>query len=183
MQTPCWKCREPVEGPVCVGCGAVQPPPAQADYFVLLGIPRRYHLDEVGLEAAWRDRSRRVHPDRHVGASAVERRMSLQWTALLNEARRVLRRPLTRARYLATGQGGATEARGPNPDPEFLERVFAWRMAADAGTAGVREEAEALRAELAADLDDVFTRWEAGEGDLSRVEGLLARLRYLDNLR
>ena len=81
-----------------MGCGAIQPPPTSVDFFGVLGLSRRFHLEEAELNAAWREVSRRVHPDRFAGKSAVERRMSLQWTALINEGRRVLRDRMSRAR-------------------------------------------------------------------------------------
>lgn len=148
----------------------------------MLGLERRFHLDPKDVDAAWRDRNRKVHPDRFAGKSAVERRMSLQWTATLNEARRVLRDPPSRARYLATGRTRPAEEGGPALDPDFLEEMFDLRMEADADPAGVLPRAESWRDSIRADLDGVFSAWEAGSGGLGRVEELLARLKYLENL-
>lgn len=148
---------------------------------MLLGLPRRFHVDEADITAAWREVSRRVHPDRFAGKSAVERRMSLQWTALINEGRRVLRDRVSRARYLASGRTRPPEEGGPALDPDFLEEMFDLRMAA-AEDAEAVTRAEAWRADMLAELDLVFTRWEAEGGDLSGVEERLARLKYLDNL-
>lgn len=178
----CWRCKEAVAGAVCAGCTAVQPPPADADLFAVLGLERAWHVDRDVLEAAWRDRSRRVHPDRFARASAVERRMSLQWTALLNDARRTLRDPTSRAWYLATGQARPPEVGGPPMPADFLEQVFDWRMAADDEPTRVREEAWAERALAEAHLESTFTTWEQGRGDLGAVAGVLARIRYLDSL-
>ena len=164
-----------------MGCGAIQPPPTSVDFFGLLGLSRRFHLEEAELNAAWREVSRRVHPDRFAGKSAVERRMSLQWTALINEGRRVLRDRVSRARYLASGRTRPPEEGGPVLDPDFLEEMFDLRMAADEDAAAVGR-AEVWRQEMLAELDLVFSKWEAGAGDLSSVEDRLARLKYLDNL-
>ena len=164
-----------------MGCGAIQPPPTSVDFFGVLGLSRRFHLEEAELNAAWREVSRRVHPDRFAGKSAVERRMSLQWTALINEGRRVLRDRVSRARYLASGRTRPPEEGGPVLDPDFLEEMFDLRMAADEDAAAVAR-AEVWRQEMLAELDQVFVRWEAGAGDLSSVEDRLARLKYLDNL-
>ena len=182
ISTRCWKCREPVVGPVCSSCATIRPPPATADLFAVLGIERRYFLEKADLDRAYRQVSRKVHPDRYARKSAVERRMSLQWTALVNEARRVLRDPTARARYLATGATTAPEEGGPMLDPEFLEEVFDMQMEAAADPAGVRTRAEALCSALHAELDATFTRWEAGEGDLEVVSDRLARLKYLNNI-
>lgn len=165
-----------------MGCGAIQPPPARADLFSILGLPRRWHQDGPELEAAWREVTRKVHPDRFAGRPAVERRMSLQWTALLGEARRVLRDPVSRARYLASGRTRPPEEGGPVLDPEFLEEMFELRMAADLDPDSVLPRAEAWRQEILDDLARIFGRWEAGQGGLDEVEERLARLKYLDNL-
>ena len=49
---------------------------------------------------------------------------SLQWTALLNEAKRVLSNANIRARYLATGKVKPKEVGGPRLSGEFLEYIF-----------------------------------------------------------
>ncbi len=165
-----------------MGCGAIQPPPARPDFFQILGLPRAWHLEASELDRAWREVSRKVHPDRFSGKSAVERRMSLQWTAIVNEARRVLRDQVPRARYLASGLTRPPEEGGPSLDPDFLEEMFELRMAADADPQSVIARAESGRQELLGELDRIFARWEAGQGDLRAVEERLARLKYLDNL-
>ena len=87
----CFHCNEAVKGPVCVGCSSLQPPPPALDPFALLGLPRRFHLDAAAVDEAYRAVAKRVHPDKFAARPAVERRMSLQWTATLNDARRVLK--------------------------------------------------------------------------------------------
>lgn len=108
--------------------------------------------------------------------------MSLQWTAMLNDARRVIKDPVTRARYLATGRARVSEERGPPLDPDFLEQMFDLRMQADEDPASVLAQGEAAQVALRADLDAIFSRWEAGNGTLDAVEERLARLKYIDNL-
>lgn len=129
---------------------------------------------------AWRTASRKVHPDRFSGRPAVQRRMSLQWTATVNEAKRVLTDPLLRAGYLATGRTQPREEGGPTLDPAFLEEVFELQMEAQVDPEGVRVRAAALGDRLRGELEDVFVAWEAGRGALDSVETLLAQLRYVD---
>lgn len=179
-RTPCWSCHEAVDGPVCVGCGAIQPLRPDTSLFDALGLPRQYSLDRKDVMRAWRAASRKVHPDRFAGRPAVQRRMSLQWTATVNEAKRVLTDDLLRAGYLATGRTQPREEGGPQLDPDFLEAVFDLQMEARSDPSGVRARAEALRAGLRARLDSLFSAWEAGEGALDAVETLLAQLRYID---
>lgn len=192
----CWKCHEPlrpggpgrdggsegsVTGPLCVGCGALQPLPPDPDLFAVLGLPRRHALEEPVLEAAVRERSRLVHPDRHVRAGAVERRLALQWTARVNEARRVLKDPRARARYLVFGRADAEKVPPPS-DPQFLQTVFGWRMGAETGDPAVRDQVEQVRRDLLDGLSRVFEAWERGEGDLEPARDLLSRLRFVENV-
>jgi molecular chaperone HscB len=171
-----------VEGALCAGCGALQPPPRDPDFHAILGLPRRYHLEDTEIDAAWRDRSRRLHPDRHVAQSALQRRLSLQWTALLNEARRVLRDPQTRGLWLATGRATPADWGGPVLDESFLERIFRWRLALEAPDSGAGAEVRSAESALRAEIDEVFLAWEQERGDLERVPELLARMRALRKL-
>jgi len=164
-----------------VSCGAVQPPPPDPDLYALLGLKRTFRIDLEELDHRFRETSRLVHPDRFAKASAVERRMSLQWTAAVNAARRVLKDPLTRAHYLATGRATMDES-GPKVGAEFLEEMFELNERAAESPADVRPEAEARRATAFRELEAIFDEHEAGRGTLAAVEERLARIRYLDNL-
>lgn len=168
-------------GPVCVGCGALQQPPARPDPFVVLGLPRRYHVAPSEVESRYLRVARVVHPDKFVSRPESERRLALLWTAALNEARRVLRDPASRARYLATGRAEPSEA-GPKLDPAFLAEMFAWREQDEDEPGSVAPLAAARRAELQAEIEDIFSRWEANEGNLEAVDERLARLKYVDGL-
>jgi molecular chaperone HscB len=69
-----------------------------------------------------------VHPDRFAHAGEAEKRLSMQWTARVNEAYATLRRPFERARYLLELQG--IEAMDPNNTrmpPDFLMQQMEWR--------------------------------------------------------
>jgi len=164
---------------VCVGCGAIQPPPPTPDPFEILGLEQRYFMDLAHLDEAWRKISRRVHPDRFAGKPAVMRRMSLQWTAAINSARRNLRDPERRARILATGNPDPPETRQAPTDPEFLETIFDLQMSAEDHPERTREQVSQMRDREQAQLDSIFTAWETGAGDLSEIERILGRLRYL----
>jgi molecular chaperone HscB len=97
----CWSCeRAAGDGHTCVNCGAVQPPDPSADFFRVLGVPRKYSLDLGDAEARFKELSRQLHPDRFAQADARARRASLQHSVLLNEAWRTIRDPVRRAEYL-----------------------------------------------------------------------------------
>ena len=176
----CWKCREPVNGAVCNSCTAIQPPPPSPDYFRILGLPRSYFLE--GLAAAHRKVSRKVHPDRFARRPAVERRMSLQWTAAINTAKRVLEDPLSRARYIATGRIRPREDNSLTLDPEFLEEIFDLQMLAMESPEEARTKAAKEYEELNLKLESIFRTWEASGGSLAVVEENLAKMKYFHNL-
>lgn len=180
----CWTCREPVQGPVCPSCGALQPPPPpEFDHFAFLGLPRRHGLAKKDIESAWRALSRKVHPDRFTGRKAVERRMALQWTARAHEARAVLKDPHRRALYLATGAAELPEKGGPDVGADFLEQVFELQMAARTGEADVAERVSSATAELEDALEAVLLAHDNDNGPLDDVPVFIARLRYLRTAR
>jgi molecular chaperone HscB len=102
----CWSCeREAGAAPLCAACGALQPPDDEADFFAVLGQPARYAVDLAAAEAAFKQLSRQVHPDRFATADPRARRASLARTVQLNEAWRTIKDPVARAEYMLTRAG------------------------------------------------------------------------------
>jgi molecular chaperone HscB len=176
--TQCWQCREPVQGPVCAGCGAIQPPPPHPELFAILGLSPSYTIDRKAVDRAWRGASRKVHPDRFAGASAVQRRMALQWTAHLNRARKVIRDDTQRAWYLATGSERPGEKDKNQPDPAFLEEVFELNMLRAEDPVAAIERARSLQSTEQERLSALFQSHEQG-GTLDGAPAILGRLNYL----
>ena len=179
----CWQCHEPTSAAACIGCGALQPPPAENDPYKVLNIPRVYHLDLVDIDNAWRTISRTVHPDKWAGKKAVFRRMSLQWTALANEARRILKDPMSRARYLSTGDPKPPERGGPKLDNAFLESMFDLQMMAADNPDMAKEQVLTMWDREQNQLNSIFRDWEAGSGTLDGIDIILAKLQYLKTAR
>ena len=69
------------------------------------GCRARYAVDLAAAEAAYKELSRQVHPDRFATADPRARRASLARTVQLNEAWRTLKDPVRRAEYLLTRAG------------------------------------------------------------------------------
>lgn len=113
------------------------------DHFGLFGLPARFDLDAQALESAWRTVAAQVHPDRYATASPAERRVAMQWAARANEAYRLLRDPLLRARYLCEQAGVDLQTESNTAmDPEFLMQQMTWREMLD----DARDDADALAA-------------------------------------
>jgi molecular chaperone HscB len=126
---------------------------ADHDHFDLLGMPARFAVDRDALDAAWRDVQARVHPDKHAAGSAQERRIAMQWASSANEAYRVLRSPLARARYLCERAGIDLQVEtNTSMSPAFLMRQMEWREALDDAKAARDAAAlDALKSELQAE--------------------------------
>ena len=164
-----------------MSCGVLQPPPPKAELYEILGLPRHWFIDRKEVDRAWRAKSRQTHPDRFAGQGALQKRMALQWTATLNEARRVLRDRISRAWYLSTGESRAPEQGGPVLDQDFLEAIFELQMEGQMGEDITQQAGEMLEA-IDAELDDAFVVWERDEGSLEAIPEVLARRKYIHNV-
>ncbi len=102
----------------------------QANFFELFGLAPSFSIDASSLDAQWKARAAQVHPDRFVNASAPEKRVAMQWSTQLNEAYRVLRDPLQRAKYLCELAGqDVTESASRTLGMAFLSQQMEWREA------------------------------------------------------
>jgi molecular chaperone HscB len=202
----CWSCeREAGAGPLCAACRAPQPPNAAADHFSVLGLPFVYAVDMVPAEAAFKQLSRLVHPDRFATADPRARKASLGRTVQLNEAWRTLRDPVRRAEYMLSRAGvdvGSEEqesrkANGPAGEdraargtrkvaapPAFLMEILELhdelgeaRRSGD--TVKVALMTEEMRARAAASMQTIATGLESGTPERLEVaaQSLIA-LRY-----
>lgn len=78
------------------------------DYFALFGLPATFAVEAEELSERYLALQQNLHPDRFADASDQEKRLSMQASIRVNEAYRVLKDPLSRARYLLslyTGEG------------------------------------------------------------------------------
>ncbi|MBN2196833.1 MAG: Fe-S protein assembly co-chaperone HscB [Polyangiaceae bacterium] len=127
-----------------------------ADAFDTLELQPEYDLDLGAVEALHRELSRTLHPDRHAGKPAAERRAALSRAIEVNEAWRALRDPVRRAEVLLTRHGVPVgENREPVGDPALLMEMMEQREAlAEARAArdlpAVRRLATEMRARDAA---------------------------------
>lgn len=133
------------------------------DHFALLGLPRSYNVNLHDLEQAWRHLQAQVHPDRFATAAPAERRIAMQWASQANEAHRILRSPLRRARYLCELAGHSVQAESNTAmDPAFLMQQLEWREALEAGRqssdAGALDSLEQELEEARAAIDDAVKK-------------------------
>src|SRR5271163_4564999 len=134
----CWSCGTMRSVHFCEACGKIQPP-AQVDYFMFFGLPRKLNLDVAALEKDFYELSRKLHPDLNAKAGSQEQEWSLQQSSLLNDAHRTLKDPIKRTQYLLKLEGveleeqskSATEQARSSGEvkkqivpPDLLEEVF-----------------------------------------------------------
>ena len=197
VQSACWRCGADARGTlVCPGCDAVQPVPADLDYFGALGLPRRLSLDVADLERRYHRASRALHPDRFQTATPREQELSLAASALINRARRTLRSPVTRGRYWLELHGDRLGEDNKRVPPAIAAEVFETQeKLEELRTAGNGPAAEALRGEVRAlhdelalrvgtqtdELDARYAAWN-DDGALGELKRRLSEIAYLTTL-
>jgi molecular chaperone HscB len=160
-------------------------------YYEALGLEPKLMLDLEDLKVRFYDRCRQWHPDRFSRAGAEEQQQALDMTALLNDAFRTLRDPVTRAEYFLKERGRSLSNDAP---PELLEEVFELNMALEELHGGddsarpqlvtAQERFQAMRAKIDEELTGFFAKFDAS-GDDSVLDGIRAALnrrRYVSNL-
>ena len=102
------------------------------DHFSLLGLERTFEVDALILDAAWKRVALAVHPDRFATRSAAEKRVAMQWSSQANEAYRILKNPLSRARYLCELAGTDLQTETNTAmSGEFLIQQMSWHEQLD----------------------------------------------------
>ncbi|HBN73752.1 MAG TPA: Fe-S protein assembly co-chaperone HscB [Sutterella sp.] len=153
---------------------------ARESAFSLLGLPARFSLSDEEIEGAWRERIALVHPDRFAAAGDAAKRVAEQWATRLNDAKRELTDPVTRAKALLAINGvdlaEQTDTRMPK---DFLMRQFTWRERAQGG------QKDAVLAELKGALSQCLTAITEAldeKKDFLRARELTRELLFLDKL-
>jgi len=159
-------------------------------YYDALELPPKLALDPADLQQRFYRLSRVWHPDKFSRAGAQEQQQALDRTALLNDAFRTLRDPVSRAEYLCREQGLEP---AKQPPAELLEEVFELNMALEelrGGDESVRSQLaaadqrfRAMLAEIDGALTGMFARYDAGGDEfLKDIRAALDRRRYVSNL-
>ena len=158
-------------------------------YFEALGIEPRLTLDASALQKRFYELSRQWHPDRFSTRPAAEQELALETTALLNDAFRTLKDPVTRAEYVLSANGlEVSTQRGKDVPPELLEEVLEFNMALEeADPAEVRRWSEHfsdLLAGIDRELEALFAAYDAAPGAamLAPIRAALNRRKYISNL-
>jgi molecular chaperone HscB len=191
----CWSCEKQAGDEVtCAACGAIQPPDRQADFFAVLGSPRRFAVELPALEKRYKDLTKVLHPDRFARADQRARRASLARSVQLNEAWRTLKDPVRRAEYLLSLKGievggedgtirrdGDKKERLPVPQALLMEVMELREGLLEARGDGPR--VAALSATVRARRDEALSRAAQAldqAGHLDDAAAALVAVRYYD---
>ncbi len=148
-------------------------------------------LDMEDVKKRFYERSRQWHPDRFSRASAAEQDQALEMTAVLNDAFRTLRDPVTRAEYFLKEKGLELSKDAP---PELLEEVFELNMALEELRDGDESQLpqlqssadnfRAMRSVSDTELFRLFTEHDSSPNaaTLDQIRATLSRRRYVANL-
>ena len=167
-----------------------------SDPFAILGLEPRFDLDLAAAEIRHRELSRTLHPDRHAGKPAAERRQALSLAIEVNDALRVLKDPVRRAEALLERSGVrlAEEGKEPPAAPEFLmdvlelrEELSAAQRSADmTKVESVAKQVEVRQSSLERELGQAFAGLIAAPrpppADAERIGRKLGELRYFRRL-
>jgi molecular chaperone HscB len=158
------------------------------EYFEFFGLPRNLAIDSAWLEKCFYALSRKYHPDLSARKSRSEQEEALEATAVLNDAYRTLRDPITRLMYLLKLEGFDVGEQGTKDvPPELLEEVFELNMALEESpedAAAARERFLEMRSDIDREMGRQFTKWDASHQreTLAELRGLLNRRKYVSNL-
>jgi molecular chaperone HscB len=156
-------------------------------HFELFGLAPAFRLNGEALEQAYREIQSRVHPDRFAHAGDAERRASLQWTTRVNEAYRILKDPVQRAKHILElhGVDVAFETNTQMPT-DFLMQQLELREELERAAAGKDAGAlDALRATLRSSKKSLEQQLEEAidlRNAYAAAAGLVRKLMFLDRL-
>lgn len=158
-----------------------------ADFFTLLGVPKRFELDQAALDKRFRELQREAHPDRFAATDDAARRASMMLATQINEAYQTLRSPLKRATYLLELAGVDVGAESNTAmSPEFLMNQMVWReqvadARADKNLATLRNIEAEITTAIRSAYDALGGALDRGTDRNVAVEGV-RRLMFLEKL-
>ncbi len=118
------------------------------NYFEIFGLPVAFNVDLENLARRYRELQKELHPDNYASSTEHEKRLSMQWSSLVNTANETLRSPLARAIYMLELKGVDMDHNPVLPPAFLMEQIE------------LREELEALEDDPAGldKLDDFKAR-------------------------
>lgn len=160
------------------------------NYFEIFGLPETFDVDLAAVKDSYHNLQQQLHPDRYASATDQEKRLSVQMTALVNEAYQTLKDPLSRGRYMLQLHGVDTnEEIDTAMEPAFLMQQMEMREALD--VAGESDQALPQLATLGQEAASAFesrivllraSLVQTSSESLKEARNTVRELQFLDKL-
>lgn len=160
--------------------------------FSLLGLPERFDLSPDQIHAAHLSRVATIHPDLNQQSAPGDVGDDGDPAAALNDAKRILENPESRANALLRLLGGPSKEADRSLPPGFLMDMMATREAIEAATKSRdsaeadrwRRWADAQRAQYSREISEVFHALPSSpsNADLAAIRTRLNAWRYIERL-
>ncbi|MBT4162575.1 MAG: Fe-S protein assembly co-chaperone HscB [Gammaproteobacteria bacterium] len=93
------------------------------NYFEIFGLPVTFKLDLDGLSRRYRELQKELHPDNYASSTEHEKRLSMQWSSLVNAANETLKSPQARAIYMLELKGVDIDHNPVLPPAFLMEQI------------------------------------------------------------
>ena len=164
-----------------------------SNYFDVFDLPVSFDINLSDLSERFRRLQSIVHPDNFASSGDAERRLSVQQSALINEAYQTLRTPLARAMYMLALQGWDMSRDSETAmDQGFLMQQMELReslaeisAASDASNALLEfnQRVEQITAAIYAELKPLLAQLTESGEVLNQAKDLVRRLQFLSKLQ
>lgn len=160
------------------------------NYFEIFGLPETFDVDTAAIKHRYLDLQQQLHPDRYASATDQEKRISVQMTALINEAFQTLKDPLRRGRYLLQLKGIDTDEEiDTTMDAGFLMQQMELRESLDSAceSDNPSSELDALAKQVSVAIDERTNRLrgclsQQGDAALKEARNTVRELQFLEKL-
>ena len=156
--------------------------------FALFDLPVAFQVDSALLNERYLALQKSLHPDNFSAASAQEQRLSIQKSAEINDALRILKDPITRADSIIAINTGETEnpEEKSNNDIDFLMQQMEWRETLEnienrQDTDELTAFAKEINKIRHAILSELSTALDAQHWDIARA--ITDKLRFIKKLQ
>ena len=155
------------------------------NYFEIFRLPVDFNIDISELSERHRELQKEVHPDRFASGTEQEKRLSMQWSALVNTAHETLRSPLPRGIYMLELRGLRLD-HNPQLPTELLMRQIQLREELEEfeefeESTSALERLDRFKTRLNRKLDELGQLFSVTEYDEAALE-LVYEMQFLTKL-
>ena len=160
------------------------------NYFQLFGLSPSFQVDKQHLSEQYRQLQRELHPDKFASHSASEKRLSVQFAALVNKAYQTLKSPLLCAEYLLELADHPVNSESLTINGgEFLFRQMEWRealaeLAAEDISAEKHSSIEQLTQDVQTEKKKLLSEFDTHyqQQDFDEATEVVAKLHFVEKM-